>query len=42
LAKGLAEANRAIARKLLERGWPVDEVAAMIGLSRDEIQSLAR
>jgi flagellar biosynthesis/type III secretory pathway protein FliH len=41
-AKGLTEANRAIARKLLEREWSVDEIAAMTNLSRDEIQSLAR
>jgi predicted transposase/invertase (TIGR01784 family) len=41
-AKGLAEANRAIARKLLERGWSVDEIAAMTNLSRDEVLLLAQ
>ena len=40
-AKGRAEANHAIARKLLERGWSADEVAATTTLSRDEVLSLA-
>ena len=37
----LRRANHAIARKLLERGLSVDEVAATIDLSRDEVLTLA-